>query len=282
MGNPFHYSGAIWVYRARASRAVDADWREMEKDLVEDDETWEKLYWPIRENAKDMRMWDGWINEDYVFQYDIKIPIHNCDAEDALAAFCRAATLIGKWGYHFQGNLFCFEDGPDTTSRLFINERCARVYKLEETWPESGHTPTAAYNLVKEVSLKGNVDPNGQLPSAMSEDENEEPIGVNMDGPDDEFPWKKPICTKDYSKDYFDNLSRTTFTIYVKSDIHKQSFEVKVDATMDVEELKDKIQQRCGMPAEQMKLMYGGTPLECGRRLGSQYQMRPEDTVFLA
>ena len=280
MGYDFHYSGAIGVYRARPSSADDADWRAKEKDCVDDDETWEKLYWAIREDAKDIRMWDGWLNEDYVFQYGIQNPIRNCDAEDALAAFCRAATLIGKWGYHFEGDLFCFKYGPDTVSRFFINARCARVYALEETFPESGHAPTAEYKLLKEVNLQGIVDPSGQLPSAMSEDENEEPIGVNMDGPDHEFPWKKPTSTD--SKDYFDNFSRTTFTIYVKSDIHKQSFEVKVDATMDVEELKAKIALHCGIPAAKQRLVHRNVLLECGRRLGSQYQLRPKDTVFMA
>ena len=71
-----------------------------------------------------------------------------------------AATTIGKLGYHFEGDLFCFKNGPDLTSRLFINEQWARVYDLEETFSMSNHSPSASYTLVKEVCL--DEDPNDQ------------------------------------------------------------------------------------------------------------------------
>ena len=258
MGHDCNYSGCVWIYRGREPMpAANADWRELEQDLVKDDSTWEQLYWPIRETAEDMRMWDGWDGEDYVFTYKIKNPIRNCTPKDALAAFCRAATTIGKWGYYFRGELHCFEEGPDTISRLCIDHQCARLYELESHFLLGERFPTAGYKLVKEVLLEGNVDPNGRLAN------NHPPI-------------------KRTKPDVFDDFSMKHFNIYVNSERHMQTVKLSVFPLMKVEELKQMIAQKLsGIPVEQMVLFYAGAPLEDGRSLGAPYRVRPEDTIVL-
>ena len=261
MGHDCNYSGCVWIYRGREPMpATNADWRELEQDLVKDDSTWEQLYWPIRETAEDMRMWDGWDGEDYVFTYKIKNPIRNCTPKDALAAFCRAATTIGKWGYYFRGDLHCFEEGPDTISRLFIDHQCARLYELESHFLMGERFPTAGYKLVKEVLLEGNVDPNGRLAN------NRPPI-------------------KRAKSDVFDDFSMKHFNIYVNSERHGTfgyTTKLSVFPLMKVEELKQMIAQKLsGIPVEQMVLFYVGLPLEDGRSLGAAYRVRPEDTIVL-
>ena len=259
MSRDCNYSGRVWIYRGREPMpAANVDWRQLEADVVKDDATWEQLYWPIRETAEDLRMWDGWDGEDYVFTYHIKNPIRNCTPEDALAAFCRAATTIGKWGYYFRGKLLCVEEGQNTISRLFIDHQYARLYELEEGFPIFGDPcPTSEYTPVKEVRLEGNVDPNGRLAN-------------------------DPPPTKRAKPDVFDDFSMKHFNIYVHSERHMQTVKLSVFPLMKVEELKQLIAQKLsGIHVEQMVLFYAGTPLEDGRSLGAAYRVRPEDTIRL-